>query len=66
MNAVVRAARARADSSPVWWPRCIDGRAGPRFERNYLQLNSIAAGRALAESFFTASAAEPSARGPAT
>ncbi|GIW41605.1 MAG: hypothetical protein KatS3mg076_2182 [Candidatus Binatia bacterium] len=39
----------------VWWPESVDGPEGPRFERNYLQLNSIAAGRTLEESFFTAS-----------
>jgi uncharacterized protein (TIGR03032 family) len=50
---------------PVWWPQSIDGGArGPRFERNYLQLNSIAAGRTLATSFFSASSAEISARRP--
>jgi uncharacterized protein (TIGR03032 family) len=49
---------------PVWWPRSIDGRRGPRLERNYLQLNSIAAGATLRDSFFSASAAEPSARRP--
>jgi hypothetical protein len=44
--------------------RAIDGRQGPRFGRNFLQLNSIAAGRTLASSFFSASAAVPSARRP--
>jgi uncharacterized protein (TIGR03032 family) len=49
---------------PVWWPKSIDSARGPRFERNYLQLNSIAAGRNLAGSFFSASSAEISARRP--
>jgi len=48
----------------VWWPRCIDGQGKPLFGRNYLQLNSIAAGKTLARSFFSASAARPSARRP--
>jgi len=49
---------------PAWWPKCIDAPGGPRFDRNYLQLNSIAAGRDLRSSFFSASAAGPSARRP--
>jgi hypothetical protein len=54
-NAVVRF----SDDQPperVWWPRSIEGAAGPDFTRNYLQLNSIAAGSDLGSSFFTASA----------
>ncbi len=41
----------------VWWPRCLetDTAAGPVFDRNHLQLNSIAAGRTPAESFYSAS-----------
>jgi uncharacterized protein (TIGR03032 family) len=53
-NAVVRfdeGGRARR----AWWPRAIEGDAGPDFTRNYLQLNSIAAGPDLARSFFSAS-----------
>lgn len=48
----------------VWWPRCIDGPSGPDFSRNYLQLNSIAAGSSLERSFFTASTDRPGARRP--
>ncbi len=44
----------------VWWPRCIESDTGPRFDANYLQLNSIAAGRGVASSFFSASAERPS------
>ena len=44
---------------PAWWPRCIENAAGPDFSRNYIQLNSIAAGPTLADSFFSASAARP-------
>lgn len=62
-NAVVRLHRD-GRAAPVWWPRCIDAPAGPRFDRNYLQLNSIAAGSSLATSFFSASATKPSARRP--
>lgn len=39
----------------VWWPKCIENRKGPVFEQNHIQLNSIAAGGSLAESFFSAS-----------
>lgn len=38
----------------VWWPRCIE-RGRPVFDRNHIQLNSIAAGRTLKSSFFSAS-----------
>jgi uncharacterized protein (TIGR03032 family) len=62
MNAVV--ALEDGGFRPAWWPRSIDGRRGPRLERNYLQLNSIAAGATLRDSFFSASAAEPSSRRP--
>jgi uncharacterized protein (TIGR03032 family) len=48
----------------VWWPRSIERADGPDFSRNYLQLNSIAAGATLEASFFSASAAGMSARRP--
>jgi len=63
MNAVVELP-PEGGFRPAWWPECIDGPRGPRFDRNYLQLNSIAAGRTLKESYFSASAATPSARRP--
>jgi uncharacterized protein (TIGR03032 family) len=63
LNAVVRLA-AGGGFELVWWPCCIDGARGPRTDRNYLQLNSIAAGGSLATSFFSASAAAPSQRRP--
>lgn len=40
---------------PVWWPRCVEVADAPCMDRNYLQLNSIAAGRSLSASYFTAS-----------
>jgi uncharacterized protein (TIGR03032 family) len=51
---------------PVWWPVCIDGDSGgsPKFGKNYLQLNGIAAGANLKSSYFTASAAQPGPRRP--
>jgi len=51
---------------PVWWPRCIDAPGGPRMDRNYLQVNSIAAGPSLAASYFHCFAAIPSRRRPGT
>lgn len=62
-NAVVRL-DDRGGFTRVWWPRCIDRARGPAFERNYLQLNSIAAGRDLARSFFSASTDRRSVRRP--
>lgn len=45
-----------ANENITWWPNCITGKNGePRVDKNYIQLNSIAAGKTLAGSFFTAS-----------
>jgi uncharacterized protein (TIGR03032 family) len=59
-NAVGRNAVVRIDdeggATPVWWPRAVDRRGGAQLDRNYLQLNSIAAGATVRESFFSASA----------
>jgi uncharacterized protein (TIGR03032 family) len=67
-NAVGQNAIARLDPDGgyerVWWPRCIETPAGPVFDRNHLQLNSIAAGRDLASSYFSASADTISRRRP--
>jgi uncharacterized protein (TIGR03032 family) len=63
LNAVVRLPRG-GGFEPVWWPRCIDSEHGPRMDRNYLQLNSIAPGDSLKGSYFGASAAAPSRRRP--
>src|SRR5581483_11829576 len=63
MNAIVRFPAA-GGVVPAWWPACIENDGRPRFDKNFLQLNSIAAGRNLASSFFTASAAAPSSRRP--
>ncbi len=53
-NCVVRlGGDGRAERA--WWPRCIETPDGPIFTRNYIQLNSIASGRNLRESFFSAS-----------
>ncbi len=67
-NAVGQNLVVRVDASgrlaPAWWPRCIEVSGKPLVDRNHIQLNSIAAGRTIAESFFTASANEIGPRKP--
>jgi uncharacterized protein (TIGR03032 family) len=48
----------------VWWPRSVEREGRPDISRNYLQLNSIAAGETLETSFFTASTDRVSRRRP--
>ncbi len=48
----------------VWWPRCIEKLGKPIFDRNYIQLNSIAAGSSISQSYFSASADKISVRRP--
>ncbi|MGO8951653.1 MAG: DUF4915 domain-containing protein [Ktedonobacterales bacterium] len=48
----------------VWWPECIERAGAPIFDRNHIQLNSIAAGLNLAASYFSASTEVVSARRP--
>jgi len=59
-NAVGKNAVVRIDddggATPVWWPRAVERRGGAQLDRNYLQLNSIAAGPTIRDSFFSASA----------
>ncbi len=62
-NAVVRFDE-HGTPTRAWWPRAIDGPRGPDFTRNYLQLNSIAAGPDLQHSFFSASTDRPGRRRP--
>jgi uncharacterized protein (TIGR03032 family) len=63
LNAVVKLGRD-GGFEPAWWPRSIDSDREPRMERNYLQLNSIAAGPTPGSSYFSASAERPSRRRP--
>jgi len=50
---------------PVWWPKSMEqGGQTANAGLNYLQLNSIAAGPTLKQSFFSASAEAPSSRRP--
>lgn len=62
-NAVAWNAVVRFDDhgrvTPVWWPRSVEVRGRPDTTRNHIQLNSIAAGRTLRDSYFTASSAAP-------
>jgi uncharacterized protein (TIGR03032 family) len=62
-NAIVRMP-ASGPHEPVWWPLAIERRGEPDFSRNWIQLNSIAAGPDLESSFFTASAEAMSGRRP--
>lgn len=62
LNVVARISDGRATAA--WWPRSVEHRGRPRSDRNYIQLNSIAAGKDLASSFFTASSASPGSRRP--
>jgi len=54
-NAIVRLKTEGAFDN-VWWPKCIEANGAPVFSRNYIQLNSIAAGKGLRDSFYSASA----------
>jgi uncharacterized protein (TIGR03032 family) len=63
LNAIVRFDE-HGGFEPVWWPRSIDSKAGPRFDKNYLQLNSIAAGPTVHSSYFGASVESPGVRRP--
>ncbi len=62
-NAVIRL-RGDGRYEPAWWPRCIEKGGRPAFDKNYIQLNSIAAGPSLAGSYFSASSDRLSTRRP--
>jgi len=62
-NVVVRV-EATGGLTNAWWPRCVEVSSKPLVESNHIQLNSIAAGENLAESFFTASTDEIGPRKP--
>jgi uncharacterized protein (TIGR03032 family) len=59
-------ARLKPDGSfeRRWWPKCIDHGGAPAFSCNYIQLNSIAAGKDLRSSFFSASSSRIGRRRP--
>lgn len=62
-NAVVRLDE-RGGYERVWWPRSVETADGPVFDRNLIQLNSIAAGKSIASSYFSASTDKISSRLP--
>lgn len=62
-NAVVRF-NAGGGFDYRWWPKCVEHRGQPVHHANYIQLNSIAAGKTLRDSFFTASSNEIGLRRP--
>jgi uncharacterized protein (TIGR03032 family) len=62
-NAVVRLDE-RGGYERVWWPRSIETSGGPVFDRNLIQLNSIAVGKSIAASYFSASTDKISRRLP--
>jgi uncharacterized protein (TIGR03032 family) len=62
-NAVVRL-HDNGRVERVWWPKCIETPKGPVFDRNHIQLNSIAAGNSIDSSYFSASTDRISARRP--
>jgi len=61
-NAVGANAVVRLDSAggvhTAWWPRCVELRGRLDSSRNHIQLNSIAAGKGLRDSCFSASSDE--------
>jgi uncharacterized protein (TIGR03032 family) len=67
-NAVGQNAVARLDPDGSferrWWPKCVESAGARGFSCNYIQLNSIAAGKDLRSSFFTASSSEIGRRRP--
>ena len=62
-NAVVRLGAA-GEVARVWWPRCIEQDGKPVFDRNHVQLNAIAAGPTVGQSYFAASSTEVARRRP--
>lgn len=62
-NAVVRVEDS-GKLTRVFWPTCIEQRGRARFDQNHIQLNSIAAGKTIRDSFFSASADAITSRRP--
>lgn len=62
-NAVVELPE-RGGFRRAWWPRSIERNGTPLFDRNHLQLNSIAAGKDLKSSYFTSSSETVGRRRP--
>ncbi|MES2703043.1 MAG: DUF4915 domain-containing protein [Bacteroidota bacterium] len=49
---------------PLWWPKCIEVDGKPNTKANFIQLNSIAIGKNIKDSFFSASGSRISSRRP--
>lgn len=65
MNCIIRVdMNSPSPEKPLWWPNCIAAKGTPDTRANYIQLNSIAMGGSLKESYFSASGAKISARRP--
>jgi len=47
--------KANGTYERVWWPKCVERKGHPVVSCNYIQLNSIAAGKTLQKCFFSAS-----------
>jgi len=62
-NAVIRISEDGCHQR-IWWPSCIELDGELHFDQNYLQLNSIAAGANIKESYFSASTDRISSRRP--
>jgi uncharacterized protein (TIGR03032 family) len=62
-NAIVRLP-AGGGHEVVWWPRAVERKGRADLSRNWIQLNSIGAGRDLASSYFSGSSEWISARRP--
>ncbi len=65
MNCVIEIDFSRqSPEKPLWWPKCIEVDGKPNTKANYIQLNSIAIGKDIKSSFFSASGIKISSRRP--
>ena len=65
MNCIIEIDLSKqSPEKPIWWPKCIEIDGKPDTKANYIQLNSIAIGKDLKSSFFSASGTKISARRP--
>ncbi|MGQ0826848.1 MAG: DUF4915 domain-containing protein, partial [Bacteroidota bacterium] len=57
MNGIIKINLDKPDSEELcWWPKSMENKSRkPKSEANYIQLNSIAAGKTLKDSYFSAS-----------
>jgi uncharacterized protein (TIGR03032 family) len=56
MNGVVQVDMNKsAPDELIWWPKCVERNSKPDTRANYIQLNSIAAGKTIRDSYFSAS-----------